>query len=111
MNKQLAQILNQLKELLPIIKEKYFVESIEVLGSYIRDQQTGTSDFDLLVTYSKTPGMPKFMELENYLSGELNIKVDLVMKDSIKPALTENILSHTIPVQKNKLHDSVKYES
>ena len=42
--------------------------------------------------------MPKFMELENYLSGELNIKVDLVMKDSIKPALTENILSHTIPV-------------
>ena len=37
MNKQLAQILNQLKELLPIIKEKYFVESIEVLGSYIRD--------------------------------------------------------------------------
>jgi predicted nucleotidyltransferase len=39
-----------------------------------------------------------FIELENYLSDTLGIKVDLVMKDSLKPKIGEHILREAVPV-------------
>ncbi len=39
-----------------------------------------------------------FVELENYLSDILGVKVDLVMKDGIKPRLKERILSEAVYV-------------
>jgi len=98
MKKNLQEILSELRELLPYINEKYQVISIEVFGSYVKNQQSINSDLDLLVTFSKVPGLLKFLELKNYLSDKLQINVDLVMKDSLKPAIGKNILSESIAV-------------
>jgi len=46
----------------------------------------------LLVTFSKTPGLLEFIRLENELTDTLGIKVDIVMKDSLKPGLKDYIL-------------------
>jgi len=98
MKKDLQEILSMLRELLPYIIQKYQVNSIEVFGSYVRNQQNSNSDLDLLVTFSIIPGLIKFLELKNYLSDQLEINVDLVMKDSLKPRISPYILNESISV-------------
>jgi predicted nucleotidyltransferase len=98
MKRTLNQILKELKIILPIIKDDFFVDSIEVFGSYANKTQNSKSDVDILVTFTKTPGLLKFIELENFISDRLNLKVDLVMKNSIKPALKNYILSSVVSI-------------
>ncbi len=57
MNNILAQILSDLHELLPYVKEKYHVNSLEVFGPYVRNEQKLNSDLDLLVTFTITPSL------------------------------------------------------
>jgi uncharacterized protein len=90
--KSTEMYLKQLHEMLPELKEKYNVSYLGVFGSYIRGEQKPGSDLDVLVEFSKTPTLFKFINLENYLSDALEIKVDLVMKDALKPNLGKYIL-------------------
>jgi uncharacterized protein len=81
-----------LRQQLPELAEKYHVRSLEVFGSYIRDEQTSESDLDVLVTFDKAPGLLQYIALENHLSDLLGVKVDLVMKSALKPRIGQNIL-------------------
>ncbi len=90
---KLADLIEILRQELPELKRKYRVENLEVFGSYVRGEEREGSDLDLLVEFSEIPGLFKFIELENYLSDKLGVKVDLVMKDSLRPAIGERILS------------------
>lgn len=96
MKNDLTEIVKKLRQLLPFIKKEFNVERIELFGSYLKKEQTKKSDLDLLVTFKKTPGLIRFIELENYLSDILEIKVDLVIKDSVKTILRNRILSSTL---------------
>ncbi len=98
MKKDLNEILVNLRKLLPYINQKYSVNSLEVFGSYVRDQQNSKSDLDLLVLFAKAPSLLKFLELKNYLSDQLQINVDLVMKDTLKPGISKNILNESITI-------------
>jgi predicted nucleotidyltransferase len=98
MKKELDEILANLRELLPIIRQKYEVSSIEIFGSYVRNQQDTDSDLDLLVTYSKVPSLLTYLELKYYLSDKLAVNVDLVMKDSLKPRIGQNIINESVAV-------------
>jgi predicted nucleotidyltransferase len=40
----------------------------------------------------------RFIELENELSDELGVKVDLVMREALKPRIGERILEEVVPV-------------
>lgn len=85
-----------LRKQLSELSQKYQLESIGVFGSYIRNQQKPSSDLDVLVTFSKPPSLLKFIELENYLSDLFGVKVDLVMKDVLKPAIGKHVLNEVI---------------
>ena len=98
MKKDLNEILVKLRELLPYINQKYHVHSLEVFGSFVKNGQNKNSDLDLLVSFSKIPSILKFLELKNYLSDQLKINVDLVMKDSLKPRISKNILNESIAI-------------
>lgn len=98
MKRDLQHIIVELRKLLPYITQKYDVDSIELFGSFVRNQQDKNSDLDVLVTFSKVPSLLKFIELKNYLSDELQVNVDLVMRDSLKPRIGKNILSEAIAV-------------
>jgi len=87
-----------LHEQLPALAEQYNVATLEMFGSYVRHEERKDSDLDVLVTFTKAPSLLKFIRLENYLSDILGIKVDLVMKDSLKPAIGKSILREVIPV-------------
>jgi len=88
----LDNILGRLKTLLPLLREQYQVKTLEIFGSYVRGEARSDSDLHILVTFGETPSMFQFVALENFLSDQLGIKVDLVMKDSLKPGLAPFIL-------------------
>ncbi|MBD1858846.1 MULTISPECIES: nucleotidyltransferase family protein [Leptolyngbya] len=80
----------------PILQERYHVKELGIFGSYVRQEQTETSDVDLLVEFSEIPSLLKFVTLENYLSDSLGIKVDLVHKSGLKPRIGERILAEVV---------------
>lgn len=96
--KSLDQLSTKLKDMLPALKNQYHVSTLEVFGSFVHGNQTKNSDLDLLVTFNEVPTLFKFVALENYLTDTLGIKVDLVMKDSLKSAIGKRILEEARPV-------------
>jgi hypothetical protein len=98
MDPGLTHILSKLKELLPVLSIRYKVQELGVFGSYVRQEQRTDSDLDILVTFVEAPSLLKYIELENYLSDVLGIKVDLVMKDALKPAIGKHILEEVVRV-------------
>ncbi len=93
MKNKLENIITKLQAELPKIKSRYNVTTLEVFGSFVRHEQKANSDLDILVSFSKAPSLFKFIELEDYLSEILGVKVDLVMKSSLKPNIGRRILS------------------
>jgi predicted nucleotidyltransferase len=91
-SKTLDELITKLRELLPAIQTQYHVRTFDIFGSYVRGEEKADSDLDLLVTFDEVPSLFKFVALENHLSDELGVKVDLVMKDSLKPAIGKFIL-------------------
>ena len=91
-SKTLSEVVQQIRQLLPVIAQQYQVKSIGVFGSYVKKQQRKESDLDLLVTFFDPPSLFKYIELENFLSDQLEIKVDLVMQDALKPSIRERVL-------------------
>jgi predicted nucleotidyltransferase len=94
--KTLSEIQNWLKEHKPILKETYKIKTLGLFGSYLRQEQTESSDLDILVEFSEIPSLLKFINLENYLSDHLGIKVDLVHKAGLKPRLGQRILEEVV---------------
>jgi uncharacterized protein len=94
----LETLLKALRRELPLLTERYGVETLEVFGSYVRAEQEADSDLDILVTFREAPSLLTFIAIENYLSDTLGVKVDLVMKDSLKPAIGKIILNEAMPV-------------
>jgi uncharacterized protein len=82
----------------PIIQEKYKVSELGIFGSYVRSEQNEESDVDLLIDYEEAPSLLQLIDLENYLSDHLGIKVDVVTKRGLKPRIKERILSQVIYV-------------
>lgn len=80
------------------LEEKYNVKDIGIFGSYVRKEAKKRSDIDILVEFEKPIDFFDFLELEEYLSRILNIKVDLVMKRALKPNIGESIMREVIYV-------------
>ena len=89
---------NILKEHYKELQKSYGVKKIGIFGSYVREEQKKDSDFDILVEFEDDfeIGLLKFINLENYLSNLLGIKVDLVEISSLKPRIGKNILKEVI---------------
>jgi predicted nucleotidyltransferase len=96
--KDITRFREALKLHLPWLTDHYQVQSLGIFGSYVRQEQHPDSDLDVLVTFSETPSLLKFVALENYLSDLLGVKVDLVMQDALKPNIGQYILREVIGV-------------
>jgi predicted nucleotidyltransferase len=89
-----------LQEILPDLQQRYSVRSLGVFGSYVRGEHTPYSDLDILVEFDPNArfGLLKFCELENYLSDQLGLRVDLVEKSALKPVIGQRILREVLPL-------------
>ena len=92
--------LNQIKEILKErkkeLEEKFKVKEIGVFGSYVKGEEKKRSDVDILVEFKEPIGLFEFLELEEYLSKLIGLKVDLVSKKALKPTIGEYILKEVV---------------
>ena len=92
------------QEILRIIEENretirgFGVRSLGLFGSAVRGEATETSDLDFVVEFEKKT-FDAYMGLRGFLEELLGCKVDLVLRDTIKPRLREPILNETVYAQ------------
>jgi predicted nucleotidyltransferase len=93
---KIEEIKEKIRELKPVLHEKYKVSEIGIFGSYVRGEQKKKSDLDILVDFYEVPDLWSFIELQDFLSKKLKVKVDLVMKSALKPYIGKIILQEVI---------------
>jgi uncharacterized protein len=74
------------------------VRRLGLFGSAARGEASEGSDLDFLVELGKKT-FDNYMDLKEFLEELFGCKVDLVMKDGLKPRLREPILKETIYAQ------------
>jgi hypothetical protein len=96
--KNINEIKIILKEHKQELRTRYGVKEIGLFGSYVKDEENDKSDLDILVEFEPTSKIDliEFVELEDYLSELLGIKVDLVMKSALKPRIGKHILKEVV---------------
>ena len=98
-DRELAHFVALLRYYLPALREHYGVCFMGVFGSYVRGEQRRGSDLDLLVEFDDRPlTLLQFIALEHYLSDLLEVKVDLVERSTLKPAIGRHVLAEVVPL-------------
>ena len=87
------EIIKIIRSKKPDMESRYGVRQLGLFGSYVREKQRKKSDIDILVTFNRDIDLFDFLDLREYLEGQLRIKVDLVMESALKPAIGKRILS------------------
>jgi len=94
--KTLKEIEKILKENKAILVERFKVKEIGIFGSYVRGEQKEKSDVDILVSFYEPISLFEFMDMEEFLTQILGVKVDLVSKKALKPRIGKYILEEVI---------------
>jgi hypothetical protein len=73
--------------------KKMGVKSIGIFGSFVRGEQSNSSDIDLLVEFEpQKKTFDNFMELSFFLEDIIKNRIDLVTKESLSPYIGPHIL-------------------
>ena len=88
------KIERKLEEKKEYIKRIFHIREIGIFGSFIRGEQTASSDIDVLVEFEKGhKDFFNYMKLRYYLEELLGREVDLVIKNAVKSRLRKRIFS------------------
>lgn len=90
---EIRNILNEHKD---FFETKYFVQNFLLFGSYAKNQQTQASDIDLLVNFTQPIDMFDFIDLQDYLTGIFNKRIDLGTLNGLKSFVKSSILKEAI---------------
>ena len=61
-----------------LVQNGFYTRPVAPLqGSFVRGEQTGESDVDLLVTFSETPDLLEFVNLKRYLEDVCRVTGEL----------------------------------
>jgi predicted nucleotidyltransferase len=96
--KTLDEIRTIIRQHRDILAEKYGVAVVGVFGSYVRGEQKGQSDIDLLVEILHPISLLELVGAEIYLTEVLSIKVDLVPKRDVREELRETIFAEALAI-------------
>ena len=98
--KSLDVIRQIIRDQKPYLVENYGVTIVGVFGSYVRQEQRPDSDLDLLIELDSPPkiSLIGLVELEDYLSQLLGVKVDLAIKKNLKRRIGARILQEVFPI-------------
>lgn len=72
------------------MQQRFFVNSIGLFGSVVRDDFKASSDIDIIVDFTKTVGI-EFVDLANFIESKLNKKIDLVSKNGVKKNISNKL--------------------
>lgn len=95
----LDSILDFLKKNRNYLNSEFGVVSIGIFGSYSRYEENSNSDIDIIVEFTKDKkDIHNFLNLRRFLEDKFDRKVDLGLKNTIKPCLIEKINEEIIYV-------------
>jgi predicted nucleotidyltransferase len=82
------------------LKTAYHVSDIGIFGSCVRGTMKKRSDIDVLVSFEQGfKDLFNYLRLKRYLEEVFGRKVDLVIKEAVKPRLRDKILSEVLYVR------------
>ncbi len=81
-----AAMRQALRHMLPELRARYGVRRLYVFGSRTCGDARTDSDLDLLIEFERTPTFFDLVRLENELSGELGVRVQVVTRGTLKPS-------------------------
>ena len=90
-------ILEQLRTITPALQQEFPLRRMGLFGSWERNEQTDTSDVDILVEVDPSIGL-RFVSLAERLEFLLEQHVDLVSSRAVKPSLLKQIQAELIDV-------------
>ena len=77
--------------------KSYGIKTMGVFGSFARSDNTRKSDVDILIEFQKDrKAFDNYMDLKTYLEKLLRRKVDLVIKEALKPSLKSYVLKEVV---------------
>jgi|SRR3989339_249170 len=87
------EITDLLKVNIPEITDLFKVKRLGLFGSFVNGHPGPDSDIDLLVEFeSGHKDMFNYMRLKEHLETLLGTRIDLVIKEAVKPRLRKDIL-------------------
>lgn len=89
-------VLRRLQEQQPMMR-RLGVRRLGLFGSIVRGQGRAGSDLDFLVEFERN-SFDAYMDLKFFLEDLFQCSVDLVLADTIKPRLRDDILKETVYV-------------
>jgi predicted nucleotidyltransferase len=96
--KKLSAIKKIIRDQKDLLRDRYKINKIGVFGSYARGDTHSGSDVDVIVEFSEPISLIRLVSLENYLSGIVGVKVDVVPKEDIRRELKDTILKEAVYV-------------
>jgi len=91
------ELLVKLGALKPEVATRYKVREIALFGSFVRGEQGGASDIDVLVDFEEGADLFDLVGLALFLEEELQRKVDVVPKRALRAELRETVLREVVP--------------
>lgn len=91
------EIVRRLKGIKSELK-RFKVRDIWLFGSVVRGEETDKSDIDLLVDFEKGADLFDLTGLSIFLEDELNRKVDIVSKRTLREEFEESVLSEVVNI-------------
>ena len=88
----------RLARLKPRLEREYPISELGIFGSYARGEERSDSDLDVLVTFEEPVTLFDLVRLENELTDELGVEVDLVTKESLKPRIESHVTEDIVYV-------------
>ena len=84
-------IINKLKELKPILKEKYGIEEFAIFGSIAKGTDTKDSDVDIAILKDNKKSFFLLLSAKTFLEEQLSRSIDIGDFDSMKTFIKNRI--------------------
>ena len=91
-------VLTTLRELKPLLANRYKVREISLFGSFVRGEQGTSSDIDLLAEFEDNADLFDLIGLMLYLEEIFQRPVDVVPKQALRMELRESVLQQAVAV-------------
>ena len=90
-------ILSYLIDIKPMLEEQFHVSKIGLFGSFVRNEQTESSDIDLIIEFApNTENLAEHKEaIKQLVSAQFHRRVDLAREKYLKPSICYLCLTKT----------------
>jgi predicted nucleotidyltransferase len=89
-------LLMTLKELKPETEARCKTKEIGLFGSFVRGEQSGSSDIDILVEFDEEADLLDLVGLALFLEEKLQRKVDVVPKSALRAEIRDAVLQEVV---------------